>query len=185
MKLRKQPPTPPPSKMTLIPADTKGPSEDGYPAPPQATTSPFPNPIFPNQAPSESDFDAEHPPPYTPIDSPTTSSTRDIPPFGARDPQVPLVPSFDAAVKIPESNGINAHTAVNIVGPLHVLGAVKSSSSVTLTKKIIVDGKVSSSSSIVLENDITVQDKVDASGHITLRDGVKVGGKVDASGHIV
>ncbi len=172
--------------MTLIPGETKdvkGPSQDGYPVPPHATTNPYPNPILQDQAYSESDFDFEHPPPYTPTDS-MTSSTRDIFPSSGSNLEPHNLPAFAPAARIPESNAINANTAVNLTGPLHVLGPVKSSSSVTLAKNIIVDGKVSSSSWILLEKDISVEGKVDSSSKITLKDRVKVGGKVDASGSI-
>lgn len=175
--------------MTLIPVDTKdvkGPSENGYPAPPQATTNPFPNPILQNQAYSESDFDSENPPPYTPTES-MSSSTRDLPPIAetTRHPEPFLGPSSVPAGRIPESNAVNASSAVNITGPLRVLGAVRSSSSVTLGRNVYVEGKVSSSSWIVLENDVTVEGKVDSSSKITLRNRVKVAGKVDASSSIV
>lgn len=182
MKLRKQAPAS--AKMTLIPADTKDekrPSENVYATPPRPTTNPFPNPIIQNQTYSESDFD-EHPPAYTPTKS-LSSSTRDLLPV--RNPEPFTGSTITPAQKIPESNAISAHTAVNTTGPLHILGAVKSSSNVTLAKNILVDEKVSSSSWILLENNVEVKGKVDSSGKITLRDRVKVGGKVDASGSIM
>jgi hypothetical protein len=179
------------STMTLIPQDTKdvkGPSEDGYPAPPpQATTNPFPNPILQNQSYSSSDFDSEHPPPYTPTDS-LSSSTRDLPPAPeTRQPELFLGPSPASAssARIPESNAISANSPVNLTGPLRVLGAVKSSSSVSLQKNVFVEGKVSASSWILLEDDVTVEGKVDSSSKITLKNRVKVAGKVNASSSIV
>lgn len=194
MKLRKAAPSQHPSKMTRIPEDTKdvkGPSDNGYPAQPQPTTNPYPNPILPTQSYSASDFDSGNPPPYTPSDF-LSSSTRDLPPDqqvslndGARDRE-PFIGSHSVpAAKIPESNAVNASSAVNLTGPIHVLGAVRSSSNVTLANNVLVDGKVSSSSWILLSNDVTVEGKVDSSSKITLRNRVKVAGKVDASGSIV
>jgi len=147
--------------MTLIPADTKDTRE-------QAMV-----PI----AEASSHRDGAIPPPaYSETDETMVGSVESLgtPPVNMELPG--YRPPLLQPQKIPQSNAINANQAVNLEGPLHILGAAKSSST--------VEGKVSSSSSITLGNNVIVNGKVDSSSTIKLRNNVRVLEKVDASGSV-
>jgi cytoskeletal protein CcmA (bactofilin family) len=166
--------------MTLIPADTKDskdPSADpisGLAA--EGSSHPHQDQFIPPPAYSETDESCSAVP--TPDYSISSSSAPPLAPIPGY--KAPLVPPE----KIPESNAIDSNYPVNLVGPLHILGSVKSHSSITLSNHVTVEGKVSSSSWILLEKNVVVHGKVDASGSIKLRDGVHVTDKADASGSI-
>jgi phage baseplate assembly protein gpV len=149
--------------MTLIPADTK--DLKGQPvAEPTGEPSNYQEPLIP-------------PPAYSETDESISVVARSVETPGYKPPPAP-------PEKIPQSNAINASKSVNLEGPLHILGAAKSSAGVTLSNNITVEGKVSSSASILLEGGVVVNGKVDASGSVKLRNGVSVLEKVDASGSI-
>jgi hypothetical protein len=155
--------------MTLIPADTKDTRE-------QAMV-----PI----AEASSHRDGAIPPPaYSETDETMVGSVESLgtPPVNMELPG--YRPPLLQPQKIPQSNAINANQAVNLEGPLHILGAAKSSSSVTFFNTVTVEGKVSSSSSITLGNNVIVNGKVDSSSTIKLRNNVRVLEKVDASGSV-
>ncbi|KAF4624962.1 hypothetical protein G7Y89_g13209 [Cudoniella acicularis] len=138
-------------------------------------------------------FSPEAPPPYSPTDPSSSASTTSRTAFNSLYDTTPEVaPSSEKQTqlqnepntRIPESNAISASKAVNLTGPLRILGKVSSSSSVTLSGQVFVEGKVSSSSYVILSDGVTVEGKIDASGKIVLRNGVRVDGKVDASGSV-
>ena len=186
--------------MTLIPADTKDLKGSLIDAPPAPTLENKhqhqPSPIHDDTIPP--------PPEYSETDpsiAGTSSRSRSVtlapfesglPTFAASSssaPTTPLTPGYHAPLsppeKIPESDAVKSSRAVNLTGPLRILGSVKSSGSVTLCHDIIpIHGRVSSSSWILLERNVYVDDKVDASGSVKLKSNVYVGGKVDASGSI-
>lgn len=93
--------------MTLIPADTKDAKSLQIPHP-MPTMYPFPDPII-GQDGGEHDL-----PPYSETD--TASQTREPAPLVQTE--VPV------QQKLPESNAVNARGAVELVGPLHILGYV-------------------------------------------------------------
>jgi len=92
----------------IIPADTKEDLKREPVSPsgsrPMPTTNPFPNPILEQQV----EAPAYEPPPYSETDTASQG-------WGASPDE-----------KIPESNAISASGAVNITGPLHILGYVES-----------------------------------------------------------
>lgn len=155
--------------MTLIPADTKD-LKGPVPVIPEPMVEGL------NQPPP---FAHVPPPAYSETDESAVAGPSSV---AAQNPgyKAPLVPPE----KVPESNGINASSSVNLEGPLHILGAAKSSGGVTLSKHVTVEGKVSSSASILLEETVVVNGKVDASGSVKLRNNISVLEKVSASGSI-
>ncbi|PQE33598.1 flavin-binding monooxygenase protein [Rutstroemia sp. NJR-2017a WRK4] len=147
------------AKMVLIPTDTKTPLPNHN----RATT---PDSTIP---------DHDHPPPYTPFDSPLPT------------PQFP--PSSSSTPKIPTSKAVSSSGAISLLGPLRILESVSGSSSITLSQHVTIEGPLKSSSKIVLADDVHVQGGIKGSSSILLDGGegkgaVRVGEGVRASGSV-